>query len=144
MSWAFHWYSGVVPTVMLVEVPATTCVTVHAPDASTAPHEALPAVLLVLVAQFTSTDRPTRSVRYGLRVNSGAGGLVHELSTPTHVSNARTPPHLTLKDENTTTHHLISAVQRPRRRPRSPAAGCSGPAEGSVTRQRPGVHLAHP
>ena len=60
---AFHWYSEVVPTVMLVRAADTTFVGVHPPMASTAPHEALATVLLVSVAQFTSTDRPTRSVR---------------------------------------------------------------------------------
>ena len=62
---ACHWYSGVVPTVMLVRTAATTLVGVQAPPASTAPHEVLATTLLVSVAQFTITELPTRSVRYG-------------------------------------------------------------------------------
>jgi hypothetical protein len=60
---AFHWYSGVVPTVIELRVAVVEWA-VH-DSVPTAPHLTVPVVADWSVAQLTIADELTTSVRYG-------------------------------------------------------------------------------
>ena len=96
LSGTFHWFSTTDPTVIDDRAAVAVLVSVQVPFV-TGPQFSVPVLEEVSVAQFTLTCNPTRSVRYGARVNCelkpvAARALGASTTVPRRTTSAQNAP----------------------------------------------------